>query len=337
MTLLTRRRLVLVKEETTYGTDPTPIPQLNALLVRSIDVTPLNATMVQRENIQPYLGNYESLVALKNVELTLEVELAGSGNTSVAPAFAPLLKACGLKQNYYAAGGAVLSDIADIDAITEDWDLPYNPGNYPARFEYTPTSENFSSATVYINVDGIRHQITGCRGTVDLNFESGAIPTLSFQMIGAYIAPQNSALQEPVYFQPTPFPANSASSAFSLYSFSAKLRSFTFNLGSEAVWRELIGEAYTMLVNRSSAASAVIEAERLSIKDFFAATLANSYGNLVLTHGNTAGNTVILRSDRVDITAGPTYSDDGGVTMLNLPLSFIPSVAGNDELKLIFQ
>jgi hypothetical protein len=337
MTLLTRRRLVLVKEESVYGTDPTPIPQLNALLVRSIDVTPLNATMVQRENIQPYLGNYENLVALKNVELTLEVELAGSGNTSVAPAFAPLLRACGLQQNYYGAGGAVISDIANIDDITNDWDVPYNPGNYPARFEFTPQSENFGSCTIYINVDGIRHQISGCRGTVDLNFESGSIPTLSFQLIGSYQPPQDFALQEPVYYQPAPFPANSVSSAFSLYNFGAKLRSFTFNLGSEAVWRELIGEAYTMLVNRTPSASAVIEAERLNTKDFFAATLSNSYGNLVLTHGNTAGNTVILRSDRVDLTAGPTYSDDGGVTMLNLPLSFIPSVAGNDELKLIFQ
>jgi hypothetical protein len=43
MTLLTRRQLILAKEESVYGTDPTPVVGSDAILVRSISATPLES------------------------------------------------------------------------------------------------------------------------------------------------------------------------------------------------------------------------------------------------------------------------------------------------------
>ena len=62
MTLLTRKQLLLVKTESTYGTDSSPAGT-DALLVRSIDVTPLESDVVSRDLIRPYLGNSEQLLA----------------------------------------------------------------------------------------------------------------------------------------------------------------------------------------------------------------------------------------------------------------------------------
>ena len=43
MPLLSRRQLLLAEAEVTYGTDPTPSASTNAILVRNIEVTPLEA------------------------------------------------------------------------------------------------------------------------------------------------------------------------------------------------------------------------------------------------------------------------------------------------------
>jgi hypothetical protein len=40
MPLLTRKRLIVAKIESTYGTDPTPTGA-NAILVRNLEITPL--------------------------------------------------------------------------------------------------------------------------------------------------------------------------------------------------------------------------------------------------------------------------------------------------------
>ena len=52
MALLTRKRLILVKKETTYGTDSSPLGT-DALLVRNLDITPIEADLVSRDLIRP--------------------------------------------------------------------------------------------------------------------------------------------------------------------------------------------------------------------------------------------------------------------------------------------
>ena len=61
MPQLTRRRTILAKIETTYGTDPTPTGVANAILVRNLNITPQNSEIVSRDLIRPYLGNSEQL------------------------------------------------------------------------------------------------------------------------------------------------------------------------------------------------------------------------------------------------------------------------------------
>ena len=79
MTLRTSQRLLLAEIESTYGTDPTPTGAANAILVRGLEITPIQADVVERELIRGFMGNFEALLANQRVELTFEVELAGSG------------------------------------------------------------------------------------------------------------------------------------------------------------------------------------------------------------------------------------------------------------------
>ena len=139
MALLSRKRLILVKTESTYGTDSSPVGT-DALLVRNLDITPLSGDIVSRDLIRPYMGNYDQLIAQNSVAINFEVELAGSGTAGTAPKYDAILKACGLA--------------ATIVASTS--------------VTYAPVSASFSSATIYFNVDGVLHKLTGCRGSMTM-------------------------------------------------------------------------------------------------------------------------------------------------------------------------
>ena len=74
-----RNTAILAKIESTYGTDATPTEGANAILISNASITPLQAQNVKRDLIRPYMGNSEELLGAAYVEMTFDVELAGSG------------------------------------------------------------------------------------------------------------------------------------------------------------------------------------------------------------------------------------------------------------------
>lgn len=94
MSKQTRKKLLLAKIESVYGTDPT-LAGANAMQVKNLEETPLNAELVNRDLVRPFLGNSENLIASRSVQVNFEVELVGRGQVGVAPAFDALLRACG--------------------------------------------------------------------------------------------------------------------------------------------------------------------------------------------------------------------------------------------------
>jgi len=305
MPLLTRRRTILAKLENTYGVDATPTGSANAILIRNLNVTPLNAEVASRDLVRPYLGNSEQLIASKHVQLDFEVELAGSGTAGTAPAYAPLLQACGF---------------AEADGVSD--------------VVYTPKSSGFDSVTIYFNIDGVLHKITGARGNLEISISARAIPFMKFTFTGIYNAPSDAALPSVDYsaFQ-TPLAANTSNTTgFEFFSFAGVLESLDLNMGNAVNYRSLIGSESVIMTDRAVSGTAVFEAPLTASKDFFAAALANALGNLTITHGTSAGNKFKIDSTRIDI-ANPTYSDNNGIHMLSVPFVAVPSSAGNDEIS----
>lgn len=101
--LLTRKRTILAKIESTYAQDPTPTAQLDALLMSNPSVTPMEMTLVQRQNIKAYMGNNPSVLAAIYASVSFDIEVAGSGTAGTAPAYDELLRACGLSATTLAA------------------------------------------------------------------------------------------------------------------------------------------------------------------------------------------------------------------------------------------
>ena len=309
MAQLTRKRVILIEAESSYGTDPTPAAT-DVVLVTDLSITPQSSDVVNRDVVRPYLGSSQQLLANTRVECTFSVEFCGSGTAGVAPRYGSALKACGLSET-----------VASNTSVT-----------------YEPISANFSSVTIHYNVDGVRHIVTGCRGNVALSAEVGAIPTLDFTFTGIYNAPTDTALPSVTYGnQATPLIfKNGNTSSFQLLSFAGALQSLNFDIGNSIVYRELVGGTKeVLLTDRAANGSVTIEAPTLAQKDYFTAALSDTtLGNLTVTHGTAAGNICRLSSTKVDI-GDVSYGEMDGVTMLEIPYTLVPSSA-NDELSIVY-
>jgi hypothetical protein len=310
MPLLTRKRLILAKAESTYGTDSTPAGT-DAVLVRDLSITPQQNETVDRQLIRPYLGASQQLLANTRVEVTFQVEMAGSGTAGTAPRFGSILKACGFSETVVAS-----------TSVT-----------------YAPVSSSFSSVTLYYNVDGVLHKVTGCRGTFTINGTVGEIPYIEFTMTGIYNAPTDTAAPSTTYSNqasPLVFKQGNTSS-FQLLSYAGCLQSVEISIGNEVAYRELVNCTKEVLItNRAVTGTLMIEAVTIATKDYFAAALTDStLGNLQFTHGTTAGNRVVVSSSTIDIGA-VSYDDSDGIQMLSIPVVAVPGSSGNDEISIAF-
>ncbi len=311
MPLLSRKGLVLAKLESSYGTDPTPTSGNDAILVRNVEVTPLEVETVDRELIRPFLGKADQLLSQQRVLVNFEVELAGSGSAGTAPAYGPLLQACRC-----------------TETVVSSTSVTYAPNS-----DATP-----KSATVYFNNDGVLHKATGCRGTFTLNCEVGQIPFIAFEMTGVFNAPSDTAISAPTYADqadPLVF-KNGNTSSFQVFSYSGSVQSLSFELANEVIFRELVGGTKSVdVVDRAPSGECVIEATTIAQKDFFSAAIGTATGNLTFQHGSSAGNIATFTAGQIDL-GGPSYSDADGIQMLSLPYIATPTSAGNNEFSLVY-
>ena len=305
----TRLRALLAKDEASYGTDPTPTGSANAILCTELSIEPIQSDEVSRDLIRSYLGNYDTLLANSRAQVTITVEMAGSGAKGTSPQISPLLTSCGLSET--TSSGVSVT--------------------------YAPVSSGFDSCTIVYNADGIQHKLTGCRGTYSISCEVGSIPTITFVMTGLYNAPTDTTMPtctfqnqaDPLVFK------QGNTSGFQFQGYSAALNSFSFEMNNEIVYRELVGGTKEVVLNnRAPSGTVQIENIPLATKNYFTAATSNLSGNNTFQHGQSDGNKVTVSMPKANITA-PAYSSVDDIDMLDLAYTAVPN-NGNDEVSLVF-
>ena len=125
------RRSSWPRSKVAYGTDPTPTGAANAMLMTNVEFSPMEGEDVSRDLEFPYLAAQAQIPVGLRVRLRGRVELAPSGAAGTAPAWGPLLSACGVAETIV-AGTSVT-----YDPITDDMEL----------------------VTIYFWLGGTRHKI----------------------------------------------------------------------------------------------------------------------------------------------------------------------------------
>ena len=301
-----RRRLILAAIETTYGTDPAPTPAANAILTRSVSVTPLAGADIDRNLLRSYYGNTQSIAGEKHVELQIEVELTGSGTAGDAPAWGALLRACGF-----------------AETVTAGTDVVYNP-----------ITDSEESISCWIHRDGVLHKFTGGRGSVSFRLDVNNIPFMTFNFMGLLGPISNEAMPTTADYSGflTPLPVtNENTTALTLHGAAVSFSQLTLDMAVESVKHQVVGAGSSILiVDRAPSGTAVIQEPELATLDLYTKAKDASQGTLAVTHGTVAGNIVEFAAPKIG-SGSPTEQDLNGVQMLSVPLTINPDT-GNDEL-----
>lgn len=312
-----RNTAILAKVEATYGTDATPTGTDNACLIRNVNINPLVAQNIDRALIRPYFGGSEQLVGTSYVELSFEVELAGAGAAGTAPAWGPLLRACGFAETVTAA----------------------------SRVEYTPVSTAIESATIHYFDDGLKHIMLGARGTVVLDMTLGQIPVLRYTMrglVGSVAAASNPSVTLSAWTRPLPvtnpntgdIKLGATYSSGSLASGTTyPSRGLTIDTGIDVTHIPLLGDESVDIIDRSMSGSTQLYLTASQEATLFASVLTNETTSLGFEHGTTAGNIVIVHAPKVQLI-NPSKQDLNGRRMIGYDMRFVPN-AGNDELRIV--
>ena len=305
MPLIMRKAVLLAEAEITYNVDPAPLGT-NAILVRNMTLSPLEAEFASRDLIRPYFGSSEQLLVGTHVKIDFEVELAGSGVAGTPPKWAPLIQACAF---------------TETDAVSTD--------------TYTPNSTAAGSVTMYYNLDGVLHKITGARGDVSLDLTAKQIPVMKFAFTGLYGGVTDAAALTPDYsgfMQPKPVDTTWTPTG-TLHGVSPVISALTIAMNNSVIYRKLIGAESVIITNRAPAGQITFEAGLVAVKDWWTTARNATLAALQVIHGTTAGNIIQIDAPKVQIGA-PTYVDQDGIAMLQCDLTFTPNT-GNDEISII--
>lgn len=314
----TRETTIFAKIESTYGTDSVPTAASNSVLVSNGSVTS-SFSNVNRDLLRGYMGGSEQLAGTESVELSFDVEFAGSGTAGTAPAYGPLLRACGWAET--ATGGV--------------------------RVEYNPVTPVADSVTIYYFVSGVRKIAKGCRGSFTVNMGVGERPTLSFKFTGingSETANTPGTLTLTAWKTPVVVsdPNTADLTLGATYTAATPTltggtgytsRGITVDAGNSVAYTPLLGGESVDIANRDTSASISLDLTAAQEVTFMSTVRANTTQSLGLMHGTTAGNKVMIFAPAAQLT-NPKYSDQNGRVMVDFDVRLLPS-AGNDELKLV--
>lgn len=304
MALKFASKLLLAKIEATYGTDPTPTGAANAIQTANLAITPIEAETEELNLDDPNLGHELATHYGKHVVVEFDVPFASAGAAGTAPAWGPLMLACGCAETV----------------------------NAGTSVEYDPVSSDEDSVTLYPEVNGQRHACTGARGSWSVRFQSG-FPWLHFRFVGLWVDPATvttptpdwSAWQDPIVM-------SNANTTFSLHGESPKTYAITMDQANEVVYQNLVGQEDVQIVDRASVGTVSLQAPILSTKNWFTTVGNNTTGALQLVHGTAGGSIVQVDAPRVQLM-NPRYAEVNGVAALNMDMRLLRD-SGNDDWKI---
>jgi len=301
---------IAVAVEAIYGTDEVPTAALNAILAENVKVTPLEGDEIVEEHVRPGgFGGFMKRLINKRIQIDFDIRLRGAGAAGGVPAVDPILRAIG----FAATNNVGVSEV------------------------YNLVSQSFESDTLYLfrgnSTNGIRHRLTGGRGSWKFGLDSKKHMMISISMQGIYNDPTTVAM--PTTFDFTGFtavpivPVNKANTTFTLGGVAAVLEKLDIDSGYTLSHNAYVNFEGVEITDRNVTGSATIREPLLATTDYF----STAYGAsevMVLENGLTAGQ--IIRIDAARVQRGkPSPGDSNGVSNLSIPLSFLPSDAGDDN------
>ncbi|WP_312548182.1 phage tail tube protein [Massilia sp.] len=314
-----KNSVVTAKAQASAGVDALPTGAANAILIKDVSITPLDAQNISRDVIRGSFGGSEQLVGPASVKLSYSVELAGSGAAATPPAWGVLLQGC-------AAGEGLLTT--------------------PARVEYSPVSTGLKALTQYYYDDGVLHKLLDSMGNCTLSARVGEIPKLQFEWVGVnggIVTGNPSGTTYTAWKKPVPMTkANvidvtlgatynaGALTGGVLYSSTG----LELNFGNVVNFDALLGSETVDVTDRDSAGKTELQLDAAQEVALMANVVGNVATSVAFTIGTSSGNKIIVFAPNVQMI-NPSKVERNGKRLIGFDLRYVPTAAGNDEWKII--
>jgi hypothetical protein len=311
-----RNRVLLAKEESVYGTDPTPTVSSNAIEASNIKVS-YQGDLLQRDNVRSNISPVSPVLGKRWIEITFDCELKGSGTAGTAGRIGDLLEACSMAETISAGGSSSVT--------------------------YTPTSSSQKSVTFYIYDNdsagsSVLHKITGAMGSFTLKATAGQYGVLSFTFRGKYNAPTDQATPSTPTYETTAPPIVESCSMTLGGDADLVVQELNLDLANEIVSRDDISSANAILAwiiaNRNPKGNFNPEALLIAGYDFWTDWVGATQRALSLVIGSTAGNIITITAPKLTLDNIADTERDRVLTR-DIPFS-LGQNAGNDEVVIKF-
>ncbi|MDD5249642.1 MAG: hypothetical protein PHY45_11685 [Rhodocyclaceae bacterium] len=311
-----RNSAVLAKIETVYGTDAVPAGATDALLISNVTINPLNAKMIERNLTRSFLGTSDKLIGPVSVELSFDVEVAGSGTAGTAPSWGKLLRGCAMAETVTAG----------------------------QRVEYNPISSAFESLTLYYYDDGLVHKLLGARGTFAVKFPIGDRPVFNFKFTGIDGGPTavaNPSLTLTSWKPPVAVTFGNTSSlllgcTYATGAFTGGIsypsQGLEFDLSGTVNYTELVGSQVVDFSDRNPNAKIVLDLTAAQEVTLLGTVKSLTQQGMGLIQGSTAGNKVLFFAPAAQLF-NPSKQEINGRRLIGFDVDCAPS-AGNDEIRI---
>lgn len=202
---------------------------------------------------------------------------------------------------------------------------------------YTPTSPraNHKSISIYCNIDGELHKITGCRGSYKLSMSSNNIPSISFDFIGQFVTPTATAAPTPDYTPwKDPKPVDSTNTIYvSFFNQTLVMSSFGLDCAVQKGLIERVGATPEVRISdRTVSFDISVEAPAVGTLNLYDKAFNANYGYFLLQQGASAGNIVRLIAPKNQIDA-PSPKNEQNDYLVDVKANCLP-VYGDDEFSI---
>lgn len=309
---LRRKALILAKEESTYGTDPTPTAAANALLAFNPTLNPVGAK-VTREPVRDTISPSPGLVGGRYYELSFETELYASGTAGTAPRYGDLLEACSM-----------------TETVVASTSVTYKPNSLGTTAK---------SVTIYAYFDGRLHQLQGCVGTFELVAAMGQPARLRWTFRGLYEVPTDVSVPSPTLESGINAPPKVLGVNLTFNSLTTFIaQQVTLDLGNQIANRVDVNATHGykgfVVASRQGRGSWNPEAFTVAAYDVWTDWINATLRQLSLAIGSGAGNICTITCPKLEID-DVRQGDREGVETFEMPFSMAYNT-GDDEIQLVY-
>lgn len=307
-------KMILAKTQPTVDVDPTATGS-EACVTEDLDWTYYAGNDITRNRDRSYFGADSKVKVVPHAEFGFNVELSQVASAGDAPAFGPLLRACGF------------SETIDVGVDVE----------------YAPVSTGFEMVAVYfIDDDEQEQKSLNCRGTFSIQMNAETLPMIQFSgFMGTYnrpVAASAYTIDTSAWEDAVPV-SKSNTVTLTVDGYAGCINGFTLDINNTVNIHDEPNCAGTSISAREVTGQIVIKAPTLATKDFFAIIESHSGSvntvAIAVEHGDGTRPNLKIDLDQVQLN-DIQRTDVRGELYYTIPFTALPTDAGNDEILLTF-